>query len=355
MRKVIILEDHNGYTFTSLKNNGSNSIDNSLLKFELEKRGYIVEVESLHSHNLNNVMDCFVFYPSSEVNGLFYKEFIEDVLLDLQYAGAILLPKFDLFRAHHNKAFMERLRSRLKDETLNLIHSRILYDLNDLKKDINLIEKEFGYPLVLKMSSGSGARGVSLANNRKQLYSKFNRMSCVKYHNYSMPWYSSVRTSKIKSKISNILKHRNEVKTYPQEKIVIQNFIEDLQYDYKILVFGDKYYVLKRLNRKNDFRASGSGKLFFDYEFNSELEDVLTTAHRLFELLDCPLLSVDVAYDGKTSYVIEFQCTNFGPYTLQFSDKYYILDGENWKEIQADSVLEEEIAESLDKYIRKNY
>ena len=39
-----------------------------------------------------------------------------------------------------------------------------------------------------------------------------------------------------------------------RKKFIVQNFIEDLSNDWKILVFGKKYYILCRETRKNDFR-----------------------------------------------------------------------------------------------------
>ena len=43
MKKIIILQDHNGYTTTSLKNSGINkSVDANKIKGYLEKMGYQV-------------------------------------------------------------------------------------------------------------------------------------------------------------------------------------------------------------------------------------------------------------------------------------------------------------------------
>jgi len=49
-----------------------------------------------------------------------------------------------------------------------------------------------------------------------------------------------------------------------RSKFIVQEFIPDLSNDWKVLVFWDKYYVLRRKNRPNDFRASGSGLFSFD-------------------------------------------------------------------------------------------
>ena len=353
MNKILILTDHLGYTFTSLKNDVNRSINTTRLKNYLEKSGYDVRIESLHSIPDNcKEKGTFVFYPSSEVNGLFYKEYIEDVLLDLQNRGLILLPGFELFRAHHNKVFMEMIRDSLKDKSLKTIKSYSFYGLNDLKKAISVVEHDLGYPMVIKMSSGSGARGVSLAHNCSELRKKVRKMTAVVYHNYSMPWYSMAALSKLKQKLYRIRGKKYETLTYPQEKIVIQNYISNLSYDYKVLVFVTFYYVLKRMTRENDFRASGSGKFMFPDSLTPELKMVLETAKKLYSQINTPMLSADIAYDGRLCHVIEFQCVSFGPYTLQFSSMYFEQNGHGeWTGIIAKSVLEKEIGKSLNRYI----
>ena len=269
MKRILILMDHCGYTFTSLKRNYLKSIDLEKLKDNLEKKGYKVFISSLHAIDERyKISGTYVFYPSSEVHGLFYKEYIEDILLELDLRGLILLPAYKYFRAHHNKVFMELLRPNLKNINSQTIISYPIYDNRDLMNILEDLESKLKYPMVLKMSSGSGSRGVSLAKNRKDLLGKVKKMTYVKYRNYSMPWYSNVFSSKMKTLLRKICHKAYINRSYPQEKMVIQNFIANLKYDYKVLVFGNKYYVLKRLTRENDFRASGSGKLIFPDQIN---------------------------------------------------------------------------------------
>ena len=40
-------------------------------------------------------------------------------------------------------------------------------------------------------------------------------------------------------------------------KFIVQNYIDGLSGDYKVLKYGSKFYSLYRKNRDNDFRASG--------------------------------------------------------------------------------------------------
>ncbi len=354
--RILILTDHCGYTATSLTRGISNSIDVIKLKKFLEEMGNDVQVCSLHDvSTMQFDAGTFVYYPSSEDVGLFYKSFISDVLLYLESSKLVLLPKYKYFAAHHDKVLMELLRNTLKSDTVKSVQSIPVYDMRDLKDKKCLIEETIKYPAVIKMASGSGASGVSLAKNWEELHGKVRKMGKINYRNFSMPWHSTVTLSKMKSMFSRIIGQDYVERTYPREKMIIQTFIPNLQYDYKVLVYGKRFYLLKRLIRTNDFRASGSGKLIFPSELNQETKMVLDTARLLFKELNVPLLSVDIAFDGQQCYIIEFQCVSFGPYTLQFSKEYYTFgDNDGWCMILAESDLEKEIANALELYIRES-
>lgn len=355
MNNIIVLQDHIGYTTTSLKNSDNNSVDANVIKNYLDKLGYCVHIASLHNID-NNILipDSYVYYPSSEDQGLFYKGYIGDVLMALSSKGLILLPEYKYFQAHHDKVLMELLREGLVSEKLKTIKSRSIYDIRDLKNNIENIEREIGYPIVLKTASGSGASGVSLALNQGELFSKAEKMGKIIYRKSSTPLWKTATLSKIKQRALKAMGKPYVDRTYPREKMVLQSFVANLQYDYKVLVYGEKYYVLKRLIRDNDFRASGSGKLLFPEKFDDEIKKVLDLARTLYLELDIPMLSVDIAYDGQRCHMIEFQCVSFGPYSMQFSDAYYMFDNEEWKKVQGKSELEKEISRALDCYIRRH-
>ena len=92
----------------------------------------------------------------------------------------------------------------------------------------------------------------------------------------------------------------------------------------------------------------------FPEEFTTLEKNVLDFAKGAYEQLDSPLLSIDIAYDGKKCHMIEFQCLNFGPYTLQFSNAYYHYVSGTWEKVVTKSVLEEEMATAYIRYVRKS-
>jgi len=110
MKQVTIITDYRGFLYSSVKN-----VDVGIdLKVFVEKLNLLsVEAEVIYYRDVNindNWKDKVIVYQSSEDRGLYYKDYIEDVLLVLEAAGAKILPNFHAFRAHHNKAFQELYR-----------------------------------------------------------------------------------------------------------------------------------------------------------------------------------------------------------------------------------------------------
>ena len=134
-----------------------------------------------------------------------------------------------------------------------------------------------------------------------------------------------------------------------RNKFIIQQFIPNLQNDWKVLVYWDKIYILKRYTRKNDFRASGSGNFVFDKDFPIEILDYAFKIRQSFEV---PQVSLDICFDGNSFYLIEFQAIYFGTTTLVKSPFYYQKIDNSWKCFDEESELEKVYVESIVNYIK---
>ncbi len=282
-----------------------------------------------------NYQGKIILYQSSEDRDLFYKSYIEDVLLGLELQGAILVPKFHYFRAHHNKVFMEILRDLNNLEEIHNVRSKSYGTYEEFAQELSLFPSE----LVLKPSEGCGSSGVRLLKDESSKRRYARRVS-----------RSLHPIDALKNIIKYYVWHPYFKKSNNRRKFTIQNHIPDLQNDYKILIYGDKYYVLLRHNRKNDFRASGSGL----FEYNENLpEGLLDFAELVFNSFETPYLSIDVGFNGHEFFLIEFQCLQFGNYTLEKSPFYFAREGEKWIKIQEESILEKEFARSVVRYVNK--
>ena len=87
----------------------------------LQNYGHSVECKKFSELDLTkNYEGYYVLYQSAEDIGVFYKDYISDIVYFLEMQGAILLPSFTYFLAHHNKNFMELLRLSFKDRMVKI-------------------------------------------------------------------------------------------------------------------------------------------------------------------------------------------------------------------------------------------
>jgi glutathione synthase/RimK-type ligase-like ATP-grasp enzyme len=135
-----------------------------------------------------------------------------------------------------------------------------------------------------------------------------------------------------------------------RKKFIIQNFVEGLKGDYRVIAYGDKYYVLYRENRDDDFRASGSMKFHLDTVLPDGL---LNYASSVFKNMNVPYIALDIAVKDGLFYLFEFQALSFGQYTFEKSNGYYTLKENNWEFIKETPDLELEFSRSILKFINK--
>lgn len=338
MNPIYILVDYKGRFSSKASSYPYRSgMEKEKLRLSFMDHGYNVEFLEFSEIDFRkmNFKDKYIIINSSEDHNLYYKDYIEDILIGLMLQGANLIPSFKYFRAHSNKVFMEILR-----------------DLSHLKKIKNISSTSFGTieeflnqklnqnEYVIKPAIGAVSKGVSLGKNKKDIIKKIKKIS---------------RSRNIFGEIwdfGRFIKHKGyKRESKYRKKFIIQNFIKGLENDWKILIFGNKYFILFRQNRDNDFRASGSGKL----EFRENIPDgILDFSKHIFDDFDVPNLSIDVGFDGFTYYLIEFQAIYFGTTTIEKSPFYFTKENSKWVINIEKSNLEKEYVNSIIQYIRKN-
>jgi len=284
--------------------------------------------------------DRFVIYTSSEEVGLHYKSYIEDIILGLEKLGAKVIPGFDFLRANNNKVYMEILRDIYLGEKLSGNLSKKYGSLEELKLEMKA--GKINYPCVIKPASGAMSRGVELAKNSHELLKYAKSLS-----------KSSHFKTELKEKIRAYKYKGYQPESAYQKKFIIQNFIPNLKNDWKMIVYGDHYYILNRGIKENDFRASGS---HHNYKAGSKSEfpiQMLDTINKIYDDLDVPHLSLDFAFDGELGYVIEFQAIHFGTSTLEYCKDCYTKNAGEWTLEKQTFDQEEEYVWGLAHYLRK--
>jgi hypothetical protein len=337
MIKIIILLDYKGYFQCSaidIKN--YSSMDVTKVVTYLETYGYSVNVISFGEIDFRMSYEGqYVLYHSAEDRGLFYKSYIEDICFFLHNSGAILLPGLIYLRAHHNKSLMEMMRYQFKSSKLKTIKSSIFGTHGDSKKN------NFEFPVVLKSAEGTGSTGVKLIHNKKEFELASKHSSRVLFANSYVELIKKIVLSIVKPK------GKREYTDF-RNKFIVQNFIDGLSGDFKVLFYGGKYYILGRKNRENDFRASGSG-LFFEVS-KIEEEGILSFSKLIVDELNEPIIGMDIGFDGINYHLIEFQIGVFlSPYPLERSEYWYEFteDNNSWNKILGKSEVEQEYCRSM--------
>lgn len=81
---------------------------------------------------------------------------------------------------------------------------------------------------------------------------------------------------------------------------------------------------------------------------------LLMFAKNIVEKMNVPFLSLDIADNNGSCELIEFQGIGFGPVTMTKSNFYFKLENGVFVKIETNSILEEEYANAIVWYIRKN-
>ncbi|MCF7906878.1 hypothetical protein K9K85_01180 [Patescibacteria group bacterium] len=316
-------------------------------EFSLDKFAHLlkesgIEIEILKFSEINfqkiNFNNKIVLYSSCEVGK--YKDYIEDILLGIKKQGGVLVPNFYLFRAHHNKCFQEIYKKILNFGNLQ---GKSFGSFKEFSENI----LKFKFPLVLKIPDGSGSKKVCLLENHKQAKKKSKQISSIFDSLFKKTFFSA------RAVLAYLMGIRDKERIYRNNtnKFVIQEYVPGLQNDWKILIYSNHYYALKRGVKKNDFRASGSYK--FTYE--TPPENLLNFCHKINETIKSPYLSLDVAIKKDKCYLIEFQALYFGIYTILYADFFYTKNNNNWIKIKKSLTVEEEMARSLLKFINESF
>ncbi len=294
-----------------------------------------------------NYKYTYVLYQTSEAPGGFYKRYIENLVYILEMQGGVLLPSYKYLKAHHDKVFMEFLRMRFRDEALKTIKSKCYGSW------VDALNYNGTFPAVIKQTSGSAGKRVYLVHKRNE----YERLIKKAGKTIVAENIADLLNYNFKNLIKKIIKilyptKRDYVKynTDPvSNAVIVQNFISGFEGDFRVLFFGDKYYCMHRSNRRNDFRASGSGH-FSDVE-EKYVEGLLNFARRLTLEIDFPIIGMDIGFDGQNYHLIEYQMLYFGTSALQRASSWHEYHNGKWVRLSGKSILEDEFARSIDMFI----
>ncbi|SRX75858.1 ATP-grasp domain-containing protein [Aequorivita antarctica] len=154
-----------------------------------------------------------------------------------------------------------------------LVKSDVFYEREDALSFLNTSQ----LPLVAKLKRGAGSTNVKLIKSKaegeeyiKRLFSEGIVSTAKALGNFDQ----KLRVAKqikdpvklIKKTIGFFKKNRRERTLANVEKgyVYFQEFMPNNEFDIRIIVVGEIAFGIRRFNKENDFRASGSGKIDFE-------------------------------------------------------------------------------------------
>lgn len=234
------------------------------------------------------------------------------ILFALEHAGIKVLPNFNT--AWH---FDDKVAQKYLLEAIDapLVPSFVFYDKHEA---LNWAEKT-SYPKVFKLKGGAGSTNVKLVRTKKDCLKLIEKAFGSGFKQFDSWGNLKEVVGKFKNKkatfknllgaVYRILVSTEFALQMPREKgyAYFQEFIPNNDSDIRVIVVGKKAFALKRMVRKGDFRASGSGNIIYDkdqidqrcikiaFETNEKLKSQSIAYDFVFDENNTPLI-VEISY-----------------------------------------------------------
>lgn len=244
------------------------------------------------------------FHQSNSKDALFAKQLI----YSLHAMGKVVFPDFNTSWHFDDKVGQKYLMEAIGAP---LAPSYVFYEK---KKAMQWIE-EATFPKVFKLRTGSSSSHVRLVKDKKSAAKLIRRAFRRGFRQYEPGTNLSERWRKFRAGQSSgwnltkgILRFARTTKfdrTIGNERgyIYFQDFVEGNDHDIRVVVIDGKACAVKRMNRENDFRASGSGILLYEKEHFQE--DLIRKALELSDRLGTTSLALDCIYKGDQPLFVE--------------------------------------------------
>ena len=279
-------------------------------------------VEYCNNNNIPyKLVDCYASNIIKQLSGctclLFHfnqastKDIVmaKPLLFSLQQSGFKVFPDFNTAWHFDDKIGQKYLLEALQ---VDLVNTWVFYDANTA---LNWV-KENTFPKVFKLRGGAGSQNVQLVRSKgkaKQLVKKAFGNGFPAYDGWES-FKERFRKWRLgKADFKEVVKGTVRLVNPPRYAKVMgseinylyfQEFIANNDSDIRIIVIDGKAFGIKRMNRENDFRASGSG--FIKYEKNDIDEVFVKASFEINNKLKSQCVAFDFVYDeDKKPLLIE--------------------------------------------------
>jgi glutathione synthase/RimK-type ligase-like ATP-grasp enzyme len=233
--------------------------------------------------------------------------FAKQLLMSLEQAGLRTFPNTKTMWHFDDKVGQKYL---LESMNAPIVCSEVFYSK---KEALSWLYKQ-DFPLVFKLRGGAGSVNVKLVKNinvgKKLVLQSFGKG----FKNDSIVRPKEIFNKLVNGKASflSLLKScyhyiipsefaRNNGKE--RGYAYFQKFIPNNNSDIRVIVIGEKAFAIKRMVRKNDFRASGSGTILYDKALFDI--DTIKLALETAKTLKSQCVAFDFVYQNNIPLIVE--------------------------------------------------
>jgi len=264
-------------------------------------------VDCFSSNIFEQLYDCDALMWHFNHKGPKESKFAKQLLFSVQSSGKKVFPDYNTVWHFDDKVAQKYL---LEAINAPLAPAYVFYS----NKEALDWAKQTSYPKVFKLRNGAGSDNVRLVKSKQaatRLIKKAFGSGFKQYEAWSnlKERYRKYRLGKID--LWNLLRgiirlayttEYARVAGREQGYIYFQEFIPGNNHDIRVIVIGDKAFAIKRLVRKNDFRASGSGSILYEKEHFDD--ETVRTSFEVSEKLKAQCMAFDFVYlQGKPMIV----------------------------------------------------
>lgn len=205
--------------------------------------------------------------------------------------------------------------------------------------------RSFSFPAVAKLRNGSGSTNVRMLRAYDE-YTKYHKKAFSTGVDSSPSvffklWSNFRSSSSIVSSFRRIMRVRDFARSrvaaggLPLERdyVYLQEFIPNEGFDLKVVVLGDKVSFIARKVRKNDFRASGGGDLFYDRDLITP--EVLDLCRRTSLALGFTCMGYDLVVSKAGHPMIIEMSFGFSHHAILEAGGYFNQDND-WVSVPLD-------------------
>lgn len=265
-------------------------------------------VNCYESNIVSQVEECdalmWHFHQSNCKDLLFAKQ----LLYSLQTSGKVVFPDFHTAWHFDDKVGQSYL---LKLVGAPLVPSYVFYSKSEAMDWI----RNTDYPKVFKLRRGAGSSQVRLVKDYREAKRMVKKAFGRGFSQYDAAPNLAERWRKYREGLSTLLDVMKGVlrlgyttdfdRVAGRERgyVYFQDFIPENDSDTRVIVIDGKAFAIKRMVRKNDFRASGSGLIKYGRE-NFD-DQTIKLAFQIADKLNTQSVALDFVYNKGVEKLVE--------------------------------------------------